>query len=118
MPYVDGFVIPIQKKNLAAYRRMSQKCGKVWREHGALDYKECVGDDLNQKCGTPFTKLAKTKSGETIIFAFIVYKSRAHRDSVNAKVMKDKRMDTFASKKMPFDIKRMSFGGFNVFVDC
>lgn len=118
MAYVDGFVIPIPKKNVTAYRRMARVAGKVWREHGALDYKECVGDDLQVKCGLPFPKLAKTKPSETIVFAFIVYKSRAHRDRVNAKVMKDPRITSMGPEKMPFDIERMSFGGFEVLVDA
>ena len=118
--YVDGFVIPIQKKNLAAYRRIATKAGKVWREHGALDYKECVED------GTPqpkdyeiglFQKLAKAKRGEVVVFSYIVYNSRAHRDRVNAKVMADPRLaDMMDPKKMPFDMKRMTYGGFKTFV--
>jgi uncharacterized protein YbaA (DUF1428 family) len=118
MPYVDGFVLPVPKKNLAAYRRMSKKAGKVWREHGALQYCEAVGDDLATKMGLPFPKLAKTKPGETVVFAWIVYKSRAHRDRVNAKVMKDPRMNESMVKTMPFDVKRMSYGGFKIFVEA
>jgi uncharacterized protein YbaA (DUF1428 family) len=117
MSYVDGFVLPLPKKNLQAYRRIASKAGKIWREHGALDYKECVGDDLNIKMGTPFTKQMKLKPGETVVFAYIVYKSRAHRDKVNAKVMKDPRL-VCDPKKMPFDCKRMCYGGFNVIVDA
>ena len=116
MAYVDGFVIPVPTKNLAAYKKMSTKAGKIWREHGALDYKECVGDDLKIKWGTPFPKLAKTKAGETVVFSYIFYKSRAHRDKVNAKVMKDPRLKMDGSA-MPFDMKRMTYGGFKVFVD-
>jgi uncharacterized protein YbaA (DUF1428 family) len=117
MAYVDGYVLPVPKKNLAAYRRMARKAGKIWREHGALDYRECVGDDLNVKFGLPFTKLAKTKPSETVIFAWIVFKSRAHRDKVNAAVMKDKRLaGSMDPKTMPFDLKRMSFGGFKTLV--
>ena len=117
--YVDGFVLPVPKKNLTAYRRIAQKAGKLWREHGALDYKECAGDDLNTKMGVPFTKNAKTKSGETVIFAYIVFKSRAHRDRVNTKVMKDPRITGMCDpKKMPFDVKRMVYGGFKVLVDA
>ena len=118
--YVDGFVIPIAKKNIDAYRRISAKAGKVWREHGALDYRECVGDDLNIKMGVPFPKLARAKPGETVVFSWILYKSRAHRDRVNAKVMKDPRlaamMDPDDPKAMPFDVKRMSMGGFTTIV--
>jgi uncharacterized protein YbaA (DUF1428 family) len=114
--YVDGFVLPVPKRNIAAYRRMAQTAGKVWRDHGALDYKECVGDDLNIKMGMPFPRGIRSKTGETIVFAYIVYKSRAHRDKVNAKVMKDPRLKM--PKSMPFDVKRMLYGGFNVIVDA
>jgi uncharacterized protein YbaA (DUF1428 family) len=116
--YVDGFVLPVPKKNLAAYRRMSQKAGKVWREHGALEYRECVGDDLKTKMAAQFPRQFRAKPGETIVFAYIVYKSRAHRDRVNAKVMKDPRITgAMDEAKMPFDVKRMAYGGFKVFVD-
>ena len=120
MRYVDGYVLPIPKKSLAAYRRMAQKAGKIWREHGALDYKECVGDDLKQtQWSVPFPKVIKLKPGETIVFAFIVFKSRAHRDRVNAKVMKDPRLTAdMENKPMPFDVKRMVYGGFKVLVDA
>jgi len=118
MPYVDGFVIPIKKKNLQAYRRMAQKAGKVWREHGAVEYRECVGDDLNIKGVKPFPRQLKTKPGETVLFSWIVYKSRAHRDRVNAKVMKDPRLAKMMDPKaMPFDAKRMVYGGFKTLVD-
>lgn len=117
MSYVDGFVLTVPKKNLATYKRISTKAGKIWREHGALDYRECVGDDLEVKFGMSFTKLAKPKAGEAIVFSFIVYKSRAHRDKVNAKVMADKRMMAAMNKKMPFDPKRMAYGGFKTFVE-
>lgn len=118
MSYVDGFVIPMPKKNIAAYKRIAAKAGKLWREHGAIDYKECVGDDMKVPCGIPFPKLAKTKPGEVVVFSFIVYKSRAHRDKVNARVMKDPRISAMCDpSKMPFDMKRMTYGGFNVLVD-
>jgi uncharacterized protein YbaA (DUF1428 family) len=120
MSYVDGFVLAVPKKNLATYRRMAAKAGKVWREHGALDYKECVGDDLKVKpgCGLPFPKMIKLKPAETVFFSYIVYKSRAHRDKVNAKVMKDPRMAAMGGiEDMPFDIKRMAYGGFQAVVD-
>ncbi|KAB2842168.1 MAG: DUF1428 domain-containing protein [Deltaproteobacteria bacterium] len=118
MKYVDGFLLPVPKKKLQAYRRMAAQAGKIWREHGALDYKECVGDDLNIKFGLPFPKVLKPKPGETVVFAFIVYKSRAHRDRVNAKVMKDPRLtSSMDPKNMPFDCKRMAWGGFKVLVD-
>ncbi len=121
MAYVDGFLLPVPKKNLAAYRRMAQTAGKVWRDHGALDYKECVGDDLKVKpgCGISFSRVAKVKPGETVFFSYIVYKSRAHRDRVNAKVMKDPRLAQMMNgKAMPFDVKRMAYGGFKVFVSA
>src|SRR5688500_7305870 len=92
MKYVDGYVLPVPKKNIQAYRRIAQKAGKIWRKHGALDYKECVGDDLNVKWGVPFSRTMKLKAGETVIFAYVVFKSRAHRDRVNAKVMKDPQL--------------------------
>jgi uncharacterized protein YbaA (DUF1428 family) len=116
--YVDGFVIPVPKKKIAAYRKIAQLASKVWRDHGALDYFECVLEDNTVPCGMPFPKLAKTKPGETVVFAWIVYKSRAHRDKVNARVMADKRMTGFDMKTMPFDIKRMTFGGFDVLVEA
>jgi uncharacterized protein YbaA (DUF1428 family) len=119
MSYVDGFVLPVPKKNIQAYRRMAQIAAKVWREHGALEYRECVGDDLQVKMGVPFPKNAKTKPGETVVFAWIVYKSRAHRDRVNAKVMKDKRLEGMMDPKdMPFDVKRMVYGGFKTLVEA
>jgi uncharacterized protein YbaA (DUF1428 family) len=119
MKYVDGFVLVVPRKNLGAYRRMAEKAGKIWREHGALDYKECVGDDLKVKMGLPFPRLVKPKAGEQIVFSFIVYKSRAHRDRVNAKVMKDPRLsDMCDPKEMPFDVKRMAYGGFKVLVEA
>lgn len=115
--YVDGFVLPVPKKNLAAYRRMAQRASKIWRELGALEYRECVGEDLDVKCGLPFPRGIKTKPGEAVVFAWIVYKSRAHRDRVNAKVMKDPRITTMCDpKKMPFDCARMLYGGFNTMV--
>jgi uncharacterized protein YbaA (DUF1428 family) len=117
MKYVDGFVLPVPKKNLAAYRRLAREAAKIWREYGALDYKECAGDDLKVKFGVPFPRLIKPKPGETVVFSYIVFKSRAHRDRVNAKVMKDPRVaDMCDPKKMPFDVKRMAYGGFKVLV--
>lgn len=118
MRYIDGFVLTVPKKNLAAYRRMAQKAGTIWREHGALEYRECVGDDLHVKMGLPFPRLAKAKQGETVVFSWILYKSRSHRDRVNAKVMKDPRINAICdSKSMPFDTKRMAYGGFKILVD-
>lgn len=119
MKYVDGYVLPVPKKNLQEYRRIAQKAGKIWREHGALDYKECVGDDINVKWGVPFSRNMKLKPGETVIFAYVVFKSRAHRDRVNAKVMKDERLTgAMEQSEMPFDTKRMVYGGFKVLVDA
>lgn len=117
--YVDGFVLPVSKKNLKAYFAISKKAGKVWLEYGALEFRECVGEDLNVKFGRPFPRLVKPKSGETVVFSWIMYKSRAHRDRVNAKVMKDPRLNEMCNPKaMPFDMKRMSMGGFTVMVDA
>lgn len=119
MSYVDGFVLPVPKKNLRAYFHMAKKAGKIWREHGALEYRECVGDDLNVKMGLPFPRLTKVKPGETVVFSWIVYKSRAHRDRVNAKVMKDPRLKGMCDEKsMPFDVKRMAYGGFKMAVEA
>lgn len=121
MSYVDGFLIAIPKKNLAAYKKMAKQGCKIWRKHGALDYKECLIDDMKPEGITfTFAKAAKTKPDETVIFAFIVYKSRAHRDAVNAKVMKDPAMhpEAWKNKPMPFDMKRMAFGGFKVLVEA
>ena len=117
MRYVDGFVLPVPKKNLAAYRRMAQTAGKVWRDHGALEYVECVADDVKPGKHTSFPQSVKLKPGETVIFAYIVYKSRAQRDRVNAKVMKDPRLAKMMDPKgMPFDGKRMFWGGFNAMI--
>ena len=118
MGYVDGYVIPVHKKKLKAYLRMAELGKKWWMKHGALDYKECLGDDLDIKFCLPFTKGIKSKPGETIVFAYIVYKSRAHRDKVNAAVMKDPRINEMCDpKNMPFDCKRMLYGGFKAIVE-
>ncbi|MGE0737061.1 MAG: DUF1428 domain-containing protein [Alphaproteobacteria bacterium] len=116
MNYVDGFVLPVPKKNLAAYKRLARQASKIWREHGALEYRECFADDMKTMMGIPFPRLAKTKPGETVVFAWIVYKSRAHRNRVNAKVMQDKRLSGLDPSKMPFDCKRMTYGGFKIVV--
>jgi uncharacterized protein YbaA (DUF1428 family) len=117
MRYVDGFVLPVPKKNLQAYRRMASKCGKVWCEHGALEYIECVADDVKPGKHTSFPQSVKLKKSETVVFAYIVYKSRAQRDRVNAKVMKDPRMASMMNfKALPFDAKRMIYGGFKSMV--
>src|SRR5437763_4606443 len=108
MRYVDGYVLPVPKKNLKAYVRMARMGEKSWRKHGALDYKECIGEDLKNKWGTPFTKNMKLRPGETAVFSYIVFKSRAHRDRVNAQVMKE--MEKMGMpKEMPFDVKRMVY---------
>jgi len=117
MAYVDGFVLPVPKKNLQAYFRMAKKGAKIWRENGALEYRESVGDDLDVKMGLPFPRRMKLKPGETVVFSWIVYKSRAHRDRVNQKVMKDPRLAGM-DKAMPFDVKRMCYGGFKVIVNA
>lgn len=121
--YVDGFVLPVPKKNLAAYKKMAQAGGKIWKKYGALEYFECVGEDLDPNMeGAKFVKfpqLAKVKPGEAVMFSFIVYKSRAHRDKVNALVMKDAAMNDpkYKDKQMPFDVKRMAYGGFETLVN-
>jgi len=117
MTYVDGLVVPVPKKKLAAYRAMSLKAGKVWREHGALSYTECVADDVKVGKRTSFPRSVKLKPGEAVVFSWITYKSRAQRDRTMAKVMKDKRLAAMMNPKaMPFDGKRMIFGGFKTFV--
>src|SRR6476620_7221176 len=117
MPYVDGFIVPVPKKSVQAYRRMAKKAGKIWREHGALEFRECLANDVKVGKLTSFPRSVKLKPGETVVFSWIVYKSRAQRDRVNAKVMADKRlagmMDT---KSLPFDAKRMIYGGFESLV--
>ena len=116
--YVDGFVIPVPKRNVAAYRRISQAAGKVWIEYGALEYRECVGDDLKAKGVAPFARAARAKPNETVFFSWIVYRSRAHRDRVNKKIMSDPRIAKMMDGKgMPFDSKRMVYGGFRMLVD-
>jgi len=117
MSYVDGFVLPVPKKNVEAYRRLAKLAGKVWREHGALDYQEFIADDVKVGKLTSFPQSVKLKSGETVIFSWIAYKSRAHRDRVNKKVMKDPRIAGMTNMKdMPFDGKRMIYGGFKLLV--
>ena len=117
--YVDGFVVPVPKKKLGAYRRMAAKAGKVWREHGALEFRECVADDVKVGKRTSFPRSVKRKPGETVVFSWIVYKSRTHRDRVNAMVMKDKRLARMMNPKgLPFDAKRMIYGGFKVLIDA
>ena len=119
MRYVDGYVLPVPRKNLETYRGIARKAGKIWREHGALEYRECAGNDLKVKWGAPFSRMVRAKSGETVLFSCVVFKSRAHRDRVNAKVMKDARLaNMMDAKSMPFDLKRMVYGGFKVLVDA
>ncbi len=116
--YVDGFVLAVPKKKVDAYRKLAAKAGKIWREHGALEYRECVGDDLAASGMTRFPAMVKAKRTETVFFSWIVFKSKAHRDKVNAKVMKDPRLGKMiAGMEMPFDVKRMAYGGFRVLVD-
>jgi uncharacterized protein YbaA (DUF1428 family) len=117
--YVDGFVLPVPKRHLQAYRRVARQAGRVWRQHGALEYRECVGDDLNVKKVVPFPRSVRAKAGETVVLSWIVFKSRAHRDRVNARVMKDPRIAKMMEPKMmPFDHKRMVYGGFKILVDA
>ena len=117
MPYVDGFVVPLPKRNLKAYRRLATRAGKIWREHGAVDYWECVADDVKAGKVTSFPRSVKLKSGETVLFSWIVFKSRAHRDQVNARVIADPRLaEMMDDQKAPFDAKRMIYGGFKSFV--
>ena len=119
MAYVDGFIVPVPKKSLDAYRRMAKKAGKVWREHGALEFRETVADDVKIGKWTSFPRSVKLKAGETVVFSWIVYKSRAQRDRVIAKVMKDKRLaEMMNPKEMPFDAKRMIYGGFKTLVEA
>lgn len=115
--YVDGFVVPVPKKNLTAYRRMARRAGEVWRDHGALEYIETVADDVKRGKWTSFPRSVKLKPGETVVLSYIVYKSRAQRDRVNAKAMKDPRLARMMDPKaMPFDSKRMFWGGFKTLV--
>jgi uncharacterized protein YbaA (DUF1428 family) len=119
MPYVDGFVVPVPKKNVDAYRRLAKKAGKVWREHGAIGFRECIADDVKVGKWTSFPRAVKLKPTETVMFSYIIYKSRAHRDRVNAKVMKDPRLnEMMKGNEMPFDGKRMIYGGFKVLLDA
>ncbi|MFZ1103860.1 MAG: DUF1428 domain-containing protein [Hyphomicrobiaceae bacterium] len=116
--YVDGFVIPVPKKNLDAYRRIAELAAEVWREHGALEVRECVAEDVKMGKLTSFPRSVQRKPSETVIFSWIVYKSRADRDRINAKVMKDPRLaEVMSGEKAPFDAKRMIYGGFEVIVD-
>lgn len=116
---VDGFVLPVPRKHFAAYRRLARQAGEIWRENGALEYRECVGEDLRARGMLPFPRAIRAKRGETVVFAWIVYKSRAHRDRVNRKVTRDPRLAKMMDpKKMPFDSRRMCYGGFQVFFEA
>jgi uncharacterized protein YbaA (DUF1428 family) len=118
MPYVDGYVVPVPKKKVDAYRRMARKAGKIWREHGALQVRECLADDVKPGKVTSFPQSVKLKPGETVFFSYIVFKSKGDRNRINAKVMKDKRLASMMDPKaMPFDGKRMFWGGFKTMVD-
>jgi len=118
MPYVDGFLLPVPRKHIDAYRRIARKAGKIWIEHGALEFRECAGDDLHPKGPVPFTRCVKAKPTETVFFSWIVFKSRRDRDRVNKKVMNDPRLQKMMEPgAMPFDHKRMAYGGFKVAVD-
>jgi uncharacterized protein YbaA (DUF1428 family) len=118
MPYVDGYVVPVPKKKVDAYRRMARKAAKVWREHGALEVRECIADDVKPGKVTSFPQSVKLKSGETVVFSYIVFKSKGDRNRINAKVMKDERLASMMDPKaMPFDGKRMFWGGFRTMVD-
>jgi uncharacterized protein YbaA (DUF1428 family) len=115
--YVDGFVLPVPRKNVAAYRRIARKAGKIWMEHGALEYRECIAEDVKPGKRTSFPQSVKLKADEVVWFSWIVFKSRKHRDGVNAKVMKDPRLSGMNPQAMPFDAKRMIYGGFEIAVD-
>lgn len=115
--YVDGFVLPVPKRNVTAYRRLARKAGKIWMEHGALEYRECIAEDVKPGKRTSFPQSVKLKADEVVWFSWIVYKSRKHRDRVNAKVMKDPRLANMGCQPMPFDGQRMIFGGFEIAVD-
>ena len=116
--YIDGFVIPVPKNNIDDYRRIAQRAVEVWRDHGALEYRECVGEDLDVQSQVPFPRLINSTPDETVVLAWIVFKSRAHRDEVNANVMKDPRLAKMDCNATPFDCKRMAYGGFEVLVEA
>ena len=116
MPYVDGYVLPVSKKKVSAYRKVASKAAKLWRKHGALEYHESVGDDLKTGMGVPFTSRVKAKPGETVVFAWATFKNRAHRDKVNKKVFKDPGMKAIMEMDLPFNARRMAYGGFKELV--
>ena len=116
--YVDGFVVPVPRRNAADYRRIARRAGRIWREHGALEYRECIADDVKPGRWTSFPQSVKLKANEVVCFSWIGFRSRRHRDRVNAKVMKDPRLASMMDpKRMPFDARRMIYGGFRVAVD-
>ncbi|MEZ5827017.1 MAG: DUF1428 family protein [Hyphomicrobiales bacterium] len=117
MPYVDGFVVAVPKSKVEAYKRLARKAGKLWKKHGALEFRECIADDVKKGKWTSFPRAVKLKPNETVFFSYIVYKSRRDRDRINAKVMKDPLLANMTLKDMPFDGKRMIYGGFKVVVD-
>jgi uncharacterized protein YbaA (DUF1428 family) len=117
MPYVDGYILPVPTRKLDEYKKIARKAGKVWMDHGALEYRECVADDLQTAIGTPFRDMVQTKRGETIIFAWVFYRSKAHRDRVNAKVMSDPRLKDMGPDMVPFDVSRMAYAGFTTVVN-
>jgi uncharacterized protein YbaA (DUF1428 family) len=117
--YIDGYVLPVPNNQIDAYRRLAEEAAKIWREHGALEYRECVGDDLDVKEMVPFPRIVESKPGETVVFSWIVFQSRSHRDEVNAKVMKDPRLKSMMDRQgVPFDYKRMAYGGFKTIVEA
>lgn len=116
--YVDGYVVPVPRKSLGIYRRMAMQSAKVWRDHGALEVRECVAEDLTATFATPFPKRLKLKKGETVVFSWITFKSRVQRDRINARVMKDPRTAAMMKGPVPFDCKRMLYGGFVVVVNA
>lgn len=119
MAYVDGFLVPLPKRSVAAYRRMSLRASRIWMEYGALDYRECVGDDLKVKGMASFPHTVRARAGETVVFSWITYRSRAQRDRVNKLIMKDPRLAAMMEgKAMPFDVRRMRYGGFRVIVSA
>src|SRR5919107_605691 len=116
--YVDGFIVPVPKNNIEAYKKVSETMGRIWKEHGALEYVECVADDVSPGKVTSFPRSVKSKSGETVVLAYVAYRSRADRDRINRAVMNDPRLaDMMDPKKMPFDGKRMFWGGFKSFLE-
>jgi uncharacterized protein YbaA (DUF1428 family) len=118
MPYVDGFIVPVPKKKVDAYRRMARKAGKIWKEYGALEFRECIADDVKKGKVTSYPQAVKLRPSETVVFSWIVYKSRAHRDRINAKVMNDPRfLEMMDTKDFPFDAKRTVHGGFKLLVE-